>query len=142
MDLRCFYFVDCFLKKLQEKYEVIDEGIEVFCVLFKEKLEEYTKQVFDGEDIQEISKITEEYAEIGVENFYTNLEGMCFDEIVFRARYEQEFKENVEKILDLKNWMEKFEWISKKKGEKNKPWLSAEERQGLFFFIKSHKQIK
>ena len=109
MDLRCFYFVDCFLKKLEEKYEVIDEGIEVFCVLFKEKLEEYTKQVFDGEDIQEISKITEEYAEIGVENFYTNLEGMCFDEIVFRARYEQEFKENVEKILDLKNWMEKFE---------------------------------
>ena len=109
MDLRCFYFVDCFLKKLQEKYEVIDEGIEVFCVLFKEKLEEYTKQVFNGEDMQEISKITEEYAEIGVENFYTNLEGMCFDEIVFRARYEQEFKENVEKILDLENWMEKFE---------------------------------
>ena len=109
MDLRCFYFVDCFLKNLKEKYEVTDEAIEVFCVLFKEKLEEYTKQVFDGEDTQEISKITEEYAEIGVEHFYTNLEGMCFDEIVFRARYEQEFKENVEKILDLENWMEKFE---------------------------------
>ena len=108
MDVRCFYFADCFLKKLQEKYEVIDEGIEVFCVLFKEKLEEYTKQAFDGEDIQEISKIIEEYAEFGVENFYTNLEEMCFDEIVFRARYEQEFKENVEKILDPENWMKKF----------------------------------
>ena len=103
MDLRCIYFVDCFLKKLQEKYEVTDEGIEVFCVLFKEKLEEYTKQAFDGEDIQEISKIIEEYAEFGVEIFYTNLE-----EIVFRARYEQEFKQNVEKILDPENWMKKF----------------------------------
>jgi len=45
--------VDCFLKNLKEKYEVTDEAIDVFCVLFKEKLEEYTKQVFDGEDIQE-----------------------------------------------------------------------------------------